>query len=263
MQVGLAGRVALITGGSKGIGRAVASALAQEGVHLAICARGQAELDLAAEQLRGHGVQALSVPTDMTDGQAVQRFVAAAAAHFGRIDILINNAVTSTQNTFEALSDEEFRYHIDVKLMGYIRCARAVWPHMRERGWGRIVNVAGMTARIVTDFRMTNGVVNSAVTNFTKHLAEQTGKDGITVNAVHPGYTWTPRLEGILRRWAALENIAFEEACARRCEEIPIGRFIQPEDLANLIVFLCSDAAGAITGQAIAVDGGSGRSINY
>ena len=263
MQLGLAGRVALITGGSKGIGNAVATALAREGVNLAICARGKTELDQAAEHLRSLGVQALSVPTDMTDAKAVHNFVATAADHFGRIDILVNNAVTSTQNSFEALSDEEFRYHIDVKLMGYIRCARAVWPHMRSRGWGRIVNVAGMTARIVTDYRMTNGVVNSAVTNFTKHLAEQTGKDGITVNAVHPGYTWTPRLQGILRRWAELENVSLDEACKRRCAEIPIGRFIEPEDLARLIVFLCSDAAGAITGQAIAVDGGSGRSINY
>lgn len=263
MQLGLAGRVALVTGGSKGIGKAVATALAREGVHLALCARGATELDTAAEEIRTLGVKALSVPTDMTDPAAVERFVAAAANHYGHIDILVNNAVTSAQNTFAALSDEEFRYHIDVKLMGYIRCARAVWPHMRARRWGRIVNVAGMTARIVTDFRMTNGVVNSAVTNFTKHLAEQTGKDGITVNAVHPGYTWTPRLEGILRRWAELENISFEEACSRRCAEIPIGRFIQPGDLANLILFLCSDAADAITGQAIAVDGGSGRSINY
>ena len=263
MQLGLAGRVALITGGSKGIGRAVATALAQEGVQLAICARGKPELDAAAEHLRSLGVQALAIPTDMTDAAAVERFVAASADHFGRIDILINNAVTSTQNTFAALSDEEFRAHIDVKLMGYIRCARAAWPHMRRGGWGRIVNVAGMTARIVTDYRMTNGIVNSAVTNFTKHLAEQTGKDGITVNAVHPGYTWTPRLEGILKRWAELENISFDEACRRRCAEIPIGRFIQTDDLANLVVFLCSNAASAITGQAIAVDGGSGRSINY
>jgi len=263
MHLGLSGRVALITGGSKGIGRAVALAFAREGVHVAICARGQAELEASAQAIRAAGVRSLAVPTDMTDPIAVQSFVKAAAAEFGRIDILVNNAVTSTQNTFAALSDEEFRYHIDVKLMGYIRCAREAMAYMRERGFGRIVNVAGMTARIVTDFRMTNGVVNSAVTNFTKHLAEQTGEYGITVNAVHPGYTWTPRLEGILRRWADLENVSFEEACARRKLEIPIGRFIEPDDLANLILFLCSDAASAITGQAIAVDGGSGRAITY
>jgi NAD(P)-dependent dehydrogenase (short-subunit alcohol dehydrogenase family) len=263
MQLGLSGRIALVTGGSKGIGRAVALALAREGVNVAICARGVADLEDAARAVRALGVQALAVPTDMTDPAAVRAFVAQSAAHFGRIDVLINNAVTSTQNSFAALSDEEFRYHIDVKLLGYIRCARETVPHMQVNRWGRIVNVAGMTARIVTDFRMTNGVVNSAVTNFTKHLSEQVGKDGITVNAVHPGYTWTPRLEGGLRKWAQLEGVTFEEACARRLREVPVGRFIQPDDLANLMLFLCSDAAGAITGQAIAVDGGSGRSINY
>ena len=263
MELGLAGRVALVTGGSKGIGRAVAMTLAAEGVHLALCARGEAGLDDAVRAARALGVNALGIPTDMTEPQAVRAFVARAAEHFGRIDMLVNNAVTSTQNTFAALSDEEFRYHIDVKLMGYIRCAREAVPHMEKRGWGRIVNVAGMTARIVSDFRMTNGVVNSAVTNFTKHLAEQVGPHGITVNAVHPGYTWTPRLQGILAKSAALEAISLEEAASRRKAEIPIGRFIEPEDLARLIAFLCSDAAGAITGQAIAVDGGSGRSINY
>lgn len=263
MLQSLSGRIALVTGASKGIGRAVALALAREGVELAICARGVADLEDAARAIRALGVQALAVPTDMTDPAAVHAFVARSAQHYGRIDILINNAVTSTQNTFAALSDEEFRYHIDVKLLGYVRCAREAVPHMQAKRWGRVVNVAGMTARIVTDFRMTNGVVNSAVTNFTKHLAEQVGKDGVTVNAVHPGYTWTPRLEEGLRKWAQLEGVSFEEACARRLREVPIGRFIQPEDLANLIVFLCSDAASAITGQAIAVDGGSGRSINY
>jgi 3-oxoacyl-[acyl-carrier protein] reductase len=263
MKLGLAGRVALVTGGSKGIGRAVALALAREGVHVAICARGRADLEASARAIREAGVRALAVPTDMTDPLAVQSFVKASVDEFGRVDILVNNAVTSTQNTFAALSDEEFRYHIDVKLMGYIRCAREVLPYMRDKGFGRIVNVAGMTARIVTDFRMTNGVVNSAVTNFSKHLAEQAGKFGVTVNAVHPGYTWTPRLAGILRRWAELEKVSFEEACARRKLEIPIGRFIEPDDLANLILFLCSEAASAITGQAIAVDGGSGRAIIY
>jgi len=263
MQGRLKGRVALVTGGSKGIGRAVARAFAAEGARLAICARGAADLEAAADELRGLGAEALAVTADMTDPAAVRAFVAAAAERYGRIDLLVNNAVTSTQNSFAALSDEEFRYHIDVKLLGYVRCAREAVPHMRANRWGRIVNVAGMAARIVTEFRMTNGVVNAAVTNFTKHLAEQVGRDGITVNAVHPGYTRTPRFEGGLRKWAELEKIPFEEACARRLAEIPIGRFVEPEDLAALIVFLCSDAAGAITGQAIAVDGGSGRSISY
>lgn len=263
MQLGLRGRVALVTGGSKGIGLAIAEGFAREGVNLAICARDAATLEAAAEGLRQSGIEAIAVPADVTRPGEIARFVATAARHFERIDILVNNAVASTQNTFDALSDEDFRHHIDVKLMGYVRCAREVLPHLRRNGWGRIVNIAGMSARIVTEYRMTNGVVNSAVTNFTKHLSEQVGRDGITVNAVHPGYTWTPRLKAMLDRLVDLEKAPREEIQARRVKEIPIGRFIQPADLANLVLFLCSEAAGAITGQAIAVDGGSGRSINY
>lgn len=263
MDLGLAGRVALITGGSKGIGLAVAHALAAEGVQIALCARGKAELDAAAEQIRARGVQARPVVADMTRLGDIDMFVESARQTFGRIDILVNNAVASSQAGFSALSEEEWRHHIDVKLLGYVRMARAVLPAMREARWGRIVNVAGMTARIVTEYRMTNGVVNAAVTNFAKHLAEQVGKDGITVNAVHPGYTWTPRLEGGLQRWAELDGLSLEDVIALRKREIPIGRFIEPGDIANLVVFLCSAAASAITGQAVAVDGGSGRAISY
>lgn len=263
MDLGLTGRVALITGGSKGIGLAVAHALAAEGVQIALCARGKAELDAAAVAIRARGVQALPVVADMTRLSDIDAFVDRARQTLGRIDILVNNAVASSQAGFAALSEEEWRHHIDVKLMGYVRMARAVLPAMRDARWGRIVNVAGMTARIVTEYRMTNGVVNAAVTNFAKHLAEQVGKDGITVNAIHPGYTWTPRLEGGLKRWAELDGLSLEEVTALRKREIPIGRFIEPADIANLVVFLCSTAAGAVTGQAIAVDGGSGRAISY
>lgn len=263
MKVNLEGRVALITGGSKGIGRAVAKALAQSGARIAMCARGEAGLEEVAAEFRALGVDILTVRADVVQSADIRRFVEMTVAHYGRIDILLNNAVSSGQNSFSALSDEEWKHHLDVKLMGYVRCAREVLPHMQKSGRGRIINMAGMTARIVSEYRMTNGVVNAAVTNFTKHLSEQVGKDGITVNTIHPGYTWTPRLEAMLARWAELDGRPLEEVKALRLKEIPIGRFIQPEDLANLVLFLCSDAASAITGQAIAVDGGSGRSIPY
>ena len=263
MQGSLAGRVALITGGSKGIGKAVALAFAREGARLAICARGGAGLESAAKEIRALGSQALAVEADVINPADIRRFVDAAAAQYGGIDILVNNAVSSSQSSFAALSDEEWRHHIDVKLMGYVRCAREALPHLQASGRGRIVNIAGMTARIVSEYRMTNGVVNAAVTNFTKHLAEQAGRHGITVNAIHPGYTWTPRMEAMLERWAQLDGRTLDEVTALRKAEIPIGRFIQPQDIASLVLFLCSDAAGAITGQAIAVDGGSGRAIAY
>lgn len=263
MHLNLQNRVALITGGSKGIGYAMARHLGEAGARLVICARHEQTLSEARTALESAGLDVLSVVADVSVPQDIEALVAAAHAHFGRIDMLVNNAVSSSQNAFDALSDEEWRHHIDVKLMGYIRCARAVLPHMKSQGWGRIVNVAGITARDVSAYRMTNGVVNAGVTNFTKHLAEQVGAFGVTVNAIHPGYTWTPRLESALEKWAALEGLSLAQVTALRLKEIPVGRFIQPADMAQLAVFLCSDAASAITGQAIAVDGGSGRAIPY
>lgn len=263
MKTDLAGSVALITGGSKGIGKAIALAMAGEGARLAICARGDAELQATREELGKAGAEVIAMRADTTSGEDIRRFVEAAAAHYGRIDILVNNAVSSSQSTFAALSDEDWRHHIDVKLMGYVRCAREAMPYLEKSGRGRVINIAGMTARIVSEYRMTNGVVNAAVTNFTKHLAEQAGRKGVTVNAIHPGYTWTPRLTAALERWAELDGVSLGKVTALRLAEIPIGRFITPEDLSNLVLFLCSGAASAITGQAIAVDGGSGRSIPY
>jgi NAD(P)-dependent dehydrogenase (short-subunit alcohol dehydrogenase family) len=263
MHLNLQNRVALITGGSKGIGLAMARHLGGAGARLVICARHEQTLSEARTALESAELDVLSVVADVSVPQDIEALVAAAHAHFGRIDMLVNNAVSSSQNAFDALSDEEWRHHIDVKLMGYIRCARAVLPHMKAQGWGRIVNVAGITARDVSAYRMTNGVVNAGVTNFTKHLAEQVGAFGVTVNAIHPGYTWTPRLESALEKWAALEGLTLAQVTALRLKEIPVGRFIQPADMAQLAVFLCSDAASAITGQAIAVDGGSGRAIPY
>jgi NAD(P)-dependent dehydrogenase (short-subunit alcohol dehydrogenase family) len=258
-----AGRVAIVTGGSKGIGHAVADELAAGGADVAICARGEAALREAATRLERHGGRVLALTADVTRPTDITSFVDTVAARLGRIDILVNNAVTSVQDAFEGLDDEAWRYHIEVKLLGYVRFCRAVVPRMSERGFGRIVNIAGMSARIVTDFRMTNGAVNSAVTNFSKHLSEQVARKGITVNTVHPGLTWTPRLEAGLVRWAELEGTTLEVQQHKRSAEIPIGRFIQPAELAHLVAFLCGDRAGALTGQSIAVDGGSGRGIPY
>ncbi len=262
-RAAFAGRLAIVTGGSKGIGYAIADEFAAGGADIAICARGEAALREAAKRLERHGTRVLAAPADVTKPADIARFVEMVASAFGRIDILVNNAVTSVQDAFEGLDDQAWQYHIDVKLLGYVRFCRAVVPVMAEAGFGRIVNIAGMSARIVTDFRMTNGAVNSAVTNFSKHLAEQVAAKGITVNTVHPGLTWTPRLEAGLARWAELEGTTVEEQQRKRSAEIPIGRFIQPAELAHLVAFLCNDRSGAMTGQAIAVDGGSGRSIPY
>ena len=148
MEFNLEDKVALVTGGSRGIGKAIALALSAQGVSIALCGRTLETLDAAAEEIRAKGVKAWPIQADVSRLDDVRGFVNKAAAAAGRVDILVNNAVTSLNAPFDEQTDENWRYHVDVKLMAYIRCAREVLPHMQQQGWGRIVNVGGMTARI-------------------------------------------------------------------------------------------------------------------
>jgi 3-oxoacyl-[acyl-carrier protein] reductase len=256
-------KAALVTGGSRGIGRAVAVALAEQGVDVAICGRTEETLASAAEEIRGHGVRAWPIVADVSRLEDVQRFVEEAATEAGRVDILVNNAVTSMSAPFDEQTDEHWRYHIDVKLMAYIRCAREVLPFMQEQGSGRIVNIGGMTARIAAPLRVTNGIVNAGVANFTKQFAGHVAGDNVTVNCVHPGTTATDRMMQSFRRQAKDANTSVNEIEAGQIANIPLGRLIVPRDIANAVLFFCSPMADIITGQSIAVDGGSAESVNY
>lgn len=263
MDFDLSGRVALITGGGRGIGRAVALALADQGADVALCGRTQETLEDTASDLRGRGVRAFPIQADVSELENIQRFVAEAARQAGRIDILVNNAVSSLHAPFNEQTDDHWGHHINVKLMAYIRCAREVLPYMKQQRWGRIVNVAGMTARIVAPLRITNGVVNAGITNFTKQLANQVAPFNVTVNGVHPGTTATDRMKQGLSRRAADAGVSLEEITDLAISEIPLGRLIQPEDIAGAVLFYCSGLANIITGQSIAVDGGSAMSVSY
>ena len=263
MDLALKDCVALITGGSRGIGKATALALAAQGTHVAFCGRTPETLAETAEEIRAFGVNAWPIEADVSELDNIQRFVSEAADAAGRVDILVNNAVTSLSAPFDEQTDDHWRYHVDVKLMAYIRCAREVIPFMRENGWGRIVNIGGMTARITAPLRITNGVVNAGIANFTKQLAGQIGSDNITVNCVHPGTTVTDRMRKNLARRASDANVSVEEITARTIAETPMRRLIQPGDIASAVLFFCSPLADIVTGQSIAVDGGSGTSVNY
>lgn len=263
MNYELTRKVALITGGSRGIGRAVALALAGQGAHIAICGRTRKSLDEAATEIKALGVHCWSYEADVSSLEDVETLVRKTASDAGRIDLLVNNAVTSTSAPFDEQTDELFRYHIDVKLMAYIRIARLVLPFMQQQGWGRIINVGGMTARIVAPLRMTNGVVNAGVANFTKQFSGYAAPSNVTVNCVHPGYTATERVQQIFESEAKESGKSVEEIVARRTQDIPLGRLVQPEDIAAAVLFFCSPMAKMITGQCIAVDGGSGTSIPY
>lgn len=256
-------KTAIVTGGGRGIGRNVALTLARAGANVAICGRTRDTLEATAEDLRALGVEAWPFVADVKELAQVEAFVSFVAEAAGGIDLLINNAVSSMSAPFDEQTDEHWQHHIDVKLMAYIRMARLCLPSMRERGSGRIVNIGGMTARIVAPLRITNGIVNAGVSNFTKQLANQVGADGITVNCVHPGFTATDRMMMNVERRARDEGVSVESMLAETAKEMPLGRIIEPDDIANTVLFFCSPLADMVTGQSMAVDGGSGTSINY
>ena len=264
MHLGLQGKVALVTGGSMGIGKTTALALAKEGAQLAICARGLEVLQKTAGEIQAAtGSRVLPVRADVSSLRDIEHLVATTAQELGGIDILINNAVNSVPGTFLELSDEAWLNHINVKIMGYVRCAREVIPHMRRRGGGRIINIGGMAARQVGHLTNSNGVTNASVANITKNLADQLAPDNILVNCIHPGTTRTPRQAMLLERRARDLGGNMEAAEREAVQHIPIGRMVEPEDIADLILFLVSERASAITGQVIAVDGGAARGIFY
>ncbi|MEX2495557.1 MAG: SDR family oxidoreductase, partial [Woeseia sp.] len=207
--------------------------------------------------------EAWPVVADVADHDSLRAFVAGIADKAGRIDILVNNAVSSVRAPMDEQTDELWRSHIDVKLMACIRACRAVLPHMRARGWGRIVNIAGLTARISAPYRITNGVVNAGVANFTKQFADFVGPHNVTVNCVHPGTTATDRMREGFERYARDAGVSVEEIAQRKLAEIPMGRFTKPEDVAATVLYFCSPLADVVTGQCIAVDGGIGTAVSY
>lgn len=263
MDFQLKDKVALITGGSRGIGRAMALMFADQGMHVVICGRTKDSLNQTVADIQAKGGKAWGFQTDVSRLKDVERLVENTINSAGRIDVLINNAVTSTSAPFDELTDDEFQYHIDVKLMAYIRIARLVLPYMEKQKGGRIVNVGGMTARIVAPLRMTNGVANAGVANFTKQFSGYAARHNVTVNCVHPGYTATERMVQIFESEALDTDTEMSAVIAKRTADIPLGKLIQPEDIASAALFFCSPMANMITGQCIAIDGGSGQSVNY
>jgi len=258
MDLGISSKVAIITGASQGIGRAIAGQLAAEGVRVVIAARNRSHLEQAADEIH-HTTRGdvLPVSADVTDLDAIKNLVAAAVEKFGAVDILVNNAAGSGSGAFDEIADADWLHHLNVKLVGYVRCAREVIPHMKQKKWGRIVNIGGEAARGNGGYA--SGAANSAVVNFSKKLSDDVARYGITVNAIHPGSTRTQRREHAASR----KGVTLDELVTEQIKRIPIGRLIEPEDVANAVLFLVSANAAAITGQVLGVDGGSTRGIYY
>ena len=262
MDLGLRGKTALVTGGSKGIGRAVARTLAAEGARVVICSRDASALkDAAADIERATGGHVETVAGDLSQLDEVKRVAAEAVTRLGRLDILVNNAGAIKGGDFLTTPDEEWLKGWSLKLLGYIRMAREVLPHMQRQGSGRIVNVVGAAARNPAVTYMMGGTANAALINFTKALADLGAPSGVLVTGVSPGPVKTERWDSLMAQQAKAANQDLADYVRERGQELPLGRIALPEEVADVVCFLASERASFLTGITITVDGGITRGV--
>ena len=259
MELGLAGKKAIVTGASKGLGRAIAEELAREGADVAVCARHRDELEAAAAEFRRSGRKVYAQAADVTDPKQVEQFVARSAEALGAIDILVNNAGAARPGTFETLTDEDWRIDLAVKLFSMVRFSREVLDHMRARGGGRIININAVLGRSPDPALFATSVNRAACISFSKTLAIELGPDNILVNSVNIGSVLTPNWENIRRRRAP--DVPAEQFFAQAAQQIPLRRFGRPDEVAAIVAFLAGDRASYITGASIDVAGGAGGHV--
>lgn len=255
MELGLKGKVAIVTGASRGIGRSIALGLAAEGCRLGICARGAERLEQTAGEVRAAGAEVLALPVDATDASALEQFVAAVGERYGQIDILVNNVGGGGKDLFAETTDEDWAGAFDLTLWPAIRASRLVVPWMERQGGGAIVMISSIFGR-EWGGRPAYNVVKAAENALAKSMARQYAAKGIRVNAVAPGSiifpggSWQRRVDENPERLAEFVR-----------NELPLGRFGYPEEVANVVTFLVSDAASLMIGACVNVDGGQSRSL--
>jgi 3-oxoacyl-[acyl-carrier protein] reductase len=262
MDLNLNGKRALVTGASEGIGRAVVELLADEGCDVAFCSRRQGVLDeIARETHERTGCRLIPIACDVSVLRQVEDFVARAADELGGVDILVNNAGASIFAPFEEVPDERWLGDIELKLMSYVRASRAVLPHLRRAGGGRIVHVGGNAGRQPLPYHLPGGASNAAILNFTVALAQQVAKDRIHVLTCAPGPVRTRRFVKQIAANARMWGVSNEEAEDRFTADLPLGYVPTVEEIAGVVVFLASGRAAYMTGTTVTVDGGITRGI--
>ncbi len=270
MDLGLQGKHAIVTGGSRGIGKAIARELAREGVDVAIAARSRTDLDAAARDIGAEtGRRVIPLVADVTSKDQVDGMVAEATERLGGLHILVNSGSLpggAATGPIETIKDEELLDDFNVKYMGALRCARAAIPHLKAQGWGRIINISGTNARNAGN--LSGGARNVSLVHFTKTLAVQLGRHGITVNCIHPGVTRTERTPRLLASRASELGITADEVERRDfAHDSPRGnaicRMVDASEIAYLTAFLASDKAWAVTGELVVATGGAGRAVYY
>ena len=262
MDLGLKGKAAIVAAASKGIGRACARGLAAEGARVVICARSADGLRKTADAIHAEtGAEVLAIPTDVVKPEEIRALVARTAEAFGGVDVLVTNAGGPRPGLFGDMSDADFQTAFELNLLSTVRMIREVLPHMRRRGWGRIVNIQSTSIRQPIDGLLLSNAIRPGVQGLTRSLVQEVSREGITINTVCPGRILTDRSRSFLEGRAKAAGVPFDEFVKQDTASIPVGRIGQPEEVAHMVVFLASERASYVTGVAVQVDGGLVRGL--
>lgn len=261
MDYKINGKVAIIGGSSKGLGLASATSLAKEGVNVVLCARNEDDLQIAKKKIEVHGVEVLTLSVDMSSEADNRKIVEETLAKFGRIDILVNNSGGPTPGSFDELSMDDFDEAYNSVLKYNIRMIKYCLPHMEKNGWGRIVNIASVTVKEPSPTMVLSNVFRTAVVSFAKSISRDLMRKGITINNVCPGYFRTDRITQLMEKEAYDANVSVQEYEEQVISAFPHKRFMNPDELGDLVTYLCSIQARSITGTTLQIDGGVTRGL--
>lgn len=262
MDLGLKDKVAIVAAASSGLGKATAMELAAEGARVAINARNEEHLQSAAQEIRSAtGSEVLVIAGDVTNESLVRQLVSETKTRFGSIDILVANAGGPPAGFFDDFSAQHYREAVELNLISTINLCREAVPHMRKRGWGRIVAITSIAAKQPVENLILSNTARAGVLGFMKSLSQQIAASGITVNTLCPGYHLTERLKSLSESIANKEGVSVEDVYARWAASTPMKRIGDPKEFAAVVAFLCSERASYLTGTVIQIDGGAYRAL--